>query len=224
MSVAGIDLEQLAGEMPGAAVAARAEGELAGIRLGIGDEFLRGVDRQRRVDDEHVRRDRDQRDRREVLDRVVRHLRVEAGVDRVRRQRSHQDRVAVGRRFRNEIGADVAARAGAVVHHNALAPRVAQLLRDRAADDVERSARRKRHDEPHRPVRVRGGRLRGGVHHRRRRAVPPRTRWRAASGCERSWSAHRGIVEDRPAGRPIGGVGASGAPSNSNSPKTNRPH
>ena len=40
---AGLDLEQLAREVPGAAVAARAEGELAGIRLGVRDELLGAV-------------------------------------------------------------------------------------------------------------------------------------------------------------------------------------
>ena len=163
MSVAGVDLEQLAGEMSRAAVAARAERELAGIRLRVGDEFLRRVDGQRRVDDQHVRRDRDERDRREVLHRVVRHLRVKARVHRVRRQRAHQDRVAVGRRLRDEVGADVAARAGPVVDDNALAPVLARLLRDGAADDVERSAGRKGDDELHRPVRIGRGGLRAGV-------------------------------------------------------------
>ena len=50
----GVDLEQFAGQMTGAAVAARAERELAGIRLRVGDEVLRRVDRLARIHDEDV--------------------------------------------------------------------------------------------------------------------------------------------------------------------------
>ena len=66
---AGVDLEQLAGEMPGAAVAARTERQLARIGLGVGDELLDRIHRQRRVDHQHVRRGGEQRDRHEILDR-----------------------------------------------------------------------------------------------------------------------------------------------------------
>ena len=71
---AGIDLEQLAGEVAGAAVAARAEGELARIGLGVGDEFLDASSPAApALTTSTFGRHRDQRDRREVLDRVVRH-------------------------------------------------------------------------------------------------------------------------------------------------------
>ena len=90
---------------------------------------------------EHVRHPRDAGDRREVADRVVRHLRVQPRVDRVRRHRAHDDRRAVGRRLRGEVGADVAAGAGAVVDDDD-AEAVLHLVGERAGDDVERAAGR----------------------------------------------------------------------------------
>ena len=45
---------------------------------------------------------------------------------------------------------------GLVVDDNALAPGLGELLRDRAAGDVERPAGRKRNDELDGPARVRG--------------------------------------------------------------------
>ena len=62
------------------------------------------------VDDQHVRYPRDERDRHEVLDRVVGQVRVQRRVDRVGADRATHDRVAVGRRLGGEIRADAAAR------------------------------------------------------------------------------------------------------------------
>ena len=150
--------------------------ELARIRLRVRHQVPDRIDRQRRVDDQHVGGEGDQRDRREVPDRVVRHLRVQAGVHRVRGQRTHHHRVAVRRRLRHGVGADVAAGPRLVLDDDALAPRLGELLRDRPADGVQRSARRERHDELHRPgrERLRGGRrgdeARGAEQQQRQRA------------------------------------------------------
>ena len=76
--------------------------------------------------------------------------------------RDHDEqRVAVRLGLRGELGADDAVGAAAIVHDDGLPPRLAQLLRDGARDDVGAAAGRKRHDEAHRPGRI--GRLRRGV-------------------------------------------------------------
>ena len=94
----------------------------------------------RRVHHQHVRHAGDERDRHEVLDRVVRHLRIERRVDRLRADRSHQQRVAVGRRLGDEVGAEVAAGAGLVLDDEGLAEGLAELGRERARQDVGRAA------------------------------------------------------------------------------------
>ena len=151
---AGHHLEQLAREMDRRAVARRREIELAGIRLRVGDELLHRVHRQRRIDHEHVGNAGDQDDRREILDVVVRHLRVQARVDRVRAHGAHFQRVAVGRGLGDQLRADVAAGAGPVVDDDRLAPCVGELLRDGAGEDVGGAARRERHDEADRLRRI----------------------------------------------------------------------
>src|SRR4030095_16090748 len=57
--------------------------------------------------------------------------------------------------------ADRTAGAAAVVDHHRLAPLLGELAPEHPADDVERTARRERHDEPHRPRRKIGRRSRG---------------------------------------------------------------
>ncbi len=95
---------------------------------------------------------REQRDRREVLHRVVGQLRVERGADRVR-VRGEQQRVAVGRRFHHLGAAEHRALAGLVLHHHLLAELLRHLLRDHAHRAVGGAAGRIRH---HHPDRARG--------------------------------------------------------------------
>ncbi len=133
------------------------EVELARIRLGVGNELLHGVGRHRRIDDEHIGDARDEDHRDEVLDVVVRHLRIQARIDRVRADRAHFERVAVGRRLGDEFRADVAARARPIVDDDALAPGFGEVLRDLAGENVGGAARRKRHDEADRLRRIGGG-------------------------------------------------------------------
>src|SRR5205823_13907403 len=80
-------------------------------------------------------------DRREILDWIVRELRIERGIDPVRRRRTEEQRVAIRRRLRNELGADRSGRTGAVVDDNRLSETVGELLTDRTRDQIERTAR-----------------------------------------------------------------------------------
>ena len=86
---------------------------------------------------EHRRCDADLRDRREVLDRIVRHLGVETGIDRMRRHRCDEQRVAVGRRLRDHVGADIAARADLVLDEELLV----EQLRELGGEDASRRCR-----------------------------------------------------------------------------------
>ena len=93
---AGHRREQRGEQMLTAAVARRRVVDLAGPLLHVGDEFLERLHRQRRIDDQHAGLAADERDRREVLDRIVGELRVERRADRVGLRREQQ-RVAVRR-------------------------------------------------------------------------------------------------------------------------------
>jgi hypothetical protein len=70
-------------------------------------------------------------DRREVGERVERQVAVERGADRLA-VGVLQQRVAVGRRLGDGVGRDVAAGAGAVLHHDRLAERLAELAGDQS--------------------------------------------------------------------------------------------
>jgi len=65
-----------------------------------------------------------------------------------------EQRVAVARRFCRRLGADVAVRSGAVLHHELLAEALRELLRQDASENVVRAARRLRHDDRHRAARI----------------------------------------------------------------------
>ena len=66
----------------------------------------------------------------------------------------HQQRVAVGRRLRHDVGADQRARAGAVLDHDGLLERRGQAIADGARQHVGERAGRIRHDEAQRPGRI----------------------------------------------------------------------
>jgi len=120
---AGSHLEELAGEVPGRCrCLPEPKLTLPGFALAKAIISRHRVTGVAAVDDQHVGRDRDQADRGEILDRSVGHLRVQARVDGVRRQRAHHHRVAVRRRLGDGVGPDVAAGAGLVLHHDLLPP------------------------------------------------------------------------------------------------------
>ena len=62
--------------------------------------------------------------------------------------------MAVLRRIGDDLAADDATGAAAIVDDDLLAEPLAEMLGDYAGDNVVDAAGRERHDEPHRPVRV----------------------------------------------------------------------
>ena len=98
-------------------------------------------------------RQRAERDRRKVLFRVVRQLLEETGIgDEVIGH--HEQRVAVRRRLRREIGGNDGPRARPVVDDDLLAPVVGQLGRDGARHHVGKAARREADEKTQWPVRI----------------------------------------------------------------------
>jgi hypothetical protein len=129
----------------------RGEGELAGIGLGIGDQIGDRLHRQLRIDDQHERRLREQGQRNEVAERVIRQALVERNIDRHGRCRRHQQRVAVGRGLLHRDRGDDAAGAGLVLDDNALAEPLLQILRHHPRQKIGAATRRERIDDRNRP-------------------------------------------------------------------------
>ena len=98
--------------------------------------------------DQHVLRAREHRDRRHVLDEVVRQLGEQRLVGAVRLAVADRQRVAVGRGRDALAGADRARCARLVLDDDGLAaPHRRHLLRDQARDDVGGAAGRERDDQ-----------------------------------------------------------------------------
>ena len=145
---AGLGLEQFTRQMLHAAIAWRADAGTAGLRLDPLEQLVQILGRYLGAGDEHQRNRGGERDRREVLDRVVVQLGVETGADGVR-GRGLEQRVAVRRRLGHVLRAHRGACARAVVHDHGLAPLGAELVGNHAADHVSRAARWIRHDHAH---------------------------------------------------------------------------
>ena len=122
-----------------AAVAGGAEIDLARIGLGVGDELGRGLDRKRRRDLEHRGRLHDAGDRHHARHVIEVQMRIERGVDGVRRGDQKQ-RVAVSFGMDRRLGGDVAAGAVAVLDDKLLAELFRQPIADQPRADVGRSA------------------------------------------------------------------------------------
>ena len=137
-----------------------AVGELAGIGARVGDEFGQRLHRQIGMDDQHIRRDEDLADGREILDRIVGELLVHARAEDERGVAAHHQRVAVRRGLGGAFGGDVAARAGDVLDHHRLAPGFGEFLGKQPRGDVGRDAGREADQDADRLLRV--VRLRAG--------------------------------------------------------------
>ncbi len=143
---AGGALQHLDGEMARRPVARRAVVEIgAGLRLG--DQIRHRRDAALEARHQHLRGEADVGDRREILLRVVGQLGIDRGCDAVRRDRHHQERVAIRRRLGDDVGADAAARAWPVLDHHLLAQRLGELVGHHARQDVGRLAGREGHDD-----------------------------------------------------------------------------
>jgi len=113
-------------------------------------EFLERSGREFGV--RHQRRTRGHKlaDRHEIFQGIVRKLLVEARVHHHGADIADEERVAVGRRFCGDFRRENAVHALAVIDHHVLAERFAQLRRDEARGEIRRSARCRRHEQPHR--------------------------------------------------------------------------
>ena len=183
--------EIFAGDVARGAGAGRAEIDLAGIGLGIGDQFGDGFGRKRRIHHQRIRRVADQADRRKILARIVADVLVERRPDRERAGVAEHQRVAVGLAFGDRLGADGAAGAGAVVDHDLFAEQLAHLVGDAAADDRGRAARRKRNHQRDRAGRI-VLRVRGDATRRDHGASAAERRCKLSGSC-----MSRGCSRDR---------------------------
>src|SRR6267378_1860470 len=117
----------------------RAVVQLLRILLRITDEAGELGDRDRRNDDQDIGRAADHRDRREVLDGVVREL-AHGGIGAVSAHIPHHQRVAVRRGARHGERRDAAAPARDVLDDERLPERAAELTGDGAADQIQAAA------------------------------------------------------------------------------------
>ena len=146
----GLAVEQLGEEMIGGADTRRAVVQFAGLAFGERYELLHGFDAKLRIDHHDVRIGGGHRDRREILQRIVRQLFIDGGVDRDRSGLAEQQRVAVGLGFVDEIGADDRTGTAAVLDHDRLPDRLADPFGNDARDRVGAAAGGVGHDQPNR--------------------------------------------------------------------------
>ena len=157
---AGRVLDHLHGQVQRIADAARSVVELAGIGLGLGDQLLHRGDAGFRARHQDEVGGDELRHRREVVDRVERQAVVERGRDGGA-VGVLQDGVAIRRRFRDLVGGERAAGAGAILDdrpagrpgrtacRRAAAParpprRRRRTARSAGSDDWDRSGRARR--------------------------------------------------------------------------------
>ena len=103
---------------------------------------------------------------RDVADEIEIELIVKRNGDHVSLN-DQKERMAVGRRTHDRLGADVARSARPIVDNKLLAEALRQPLRDQACDGVGRPASGVADDDAHRPRRI-GLRLREARHGRQR--------------------------------------------------------
>ena len=150
---AGKLLDQRRGDVSERSVAGMADIDLARVLFGIGDQFgkrLRRKVRCRRNDHGGLG---NEHDRHEIPFGIVSQALVHELVERDRRRRPEQPRMAVGSRLGDRRPAEIAARARTVFDDELLAEVFAQRVRHGARQRVDGGAGRERHDHCHRTVR-----------------------------------------------------------------------
>ncbi len=120
--------------------------DLVDIGLHVSDEFLEVLGRQILLRQDQDRRPGQQRDRLEILFRMIGKVRIERHRRRMGAHMPRDQRVAVIGGARGTGGGGGAAGADHVLDDDALAQRLRHVRRDDARDDVGRTAGRERHD------------------------------------------------------------------------------
>jgi len=133
-------------------IAGRRKIDLAGIGLGLGNKLRNRLGRNRWIDLHDKRATANACDRRSVADEIEIQPIVKCDGNRVCRN-DQKERMAVGGRTRDRLGADVARSARSVLNDEWLAEALGQPLTDQARDDVGRAAGRKADDDAYRPRR-----------------------------------------------------------------------
>ena len=156
------DVEQRAGEVRRRPGSGRAVLHLRLVGLGVGDEFLEIVGRQRRARNHQHRQIDEQADRRKIGRGVVGRIFVERLVLGVGADIAQHELVAVRRGLRDARRAGHAAGAADVFDDDLLLQDLGKPRADDARDDVGGAAGRVGHDHGERPVgpALRRGRLR----------------------------------------------------------------
>ena len=138
--------------------------DFSGVSLGVDDHFLERIRRKFFARHHDARGFGGERNRNEIA--LRRHLQFgkEMRVDRDRADIAEEQRVAVRRRARRQLHADIAGGAGSVVDHQRLAERLFHRRLDQPDGEIGGAARGERHDDVDRPRRIVCGVLsRGGA-------------------------------------------------------------
>src|SRR5262249_53722306 len=130
--------KQLAHEMGRRTYPGRRVAVFAGMGSDEGNEVTDRVHRQRRVDRKHRRRGYRQRDRVEILGRIVGHSLIERGIDDVVGA-VDEESVTVGRRLRRAASADIATRTDDVLDVELPAHLLGQLLSHETGEYIRRT-------------------------------------------------------------------------------------
>src|SRR6266571_3934110 len=148
----GTRSEKRRAKMTGAAGAGRGVAELSGVRPHVLDELLERLRGYRDVHGKHICAFTKNRDRREILQRIVVHL-LYYRYDRDLRGGGPEQRVAVGRGLRYVFGGDCSRSAHAVLNQELLTESRREPFGNYTRLGVRQATSGVRNDHPDRPLR-----------------------------------------------------------------------